>query len=109
MAVKKVNKQEEVNVDVTMDATPEVDVVETPVVEVEVQEEKVKEEPKLEVSTEPTVDTTKKPENKVKIHMRVDHKCCIAMERYDLKANKTYVVPENVKRILNNAGLLAPL
>ena len=41
--------------------------------------------------------------------MRVDHKCCIAMERYDLVAGKTYVVPRNVKNILNKAGLLAPL
>ena len=55
------------------------------------------------------VKESNRPNGSVKIRMRVDHKCCIAMERYDLKAGKTYTVPENVKRILNNAGLLAPL
>lgn len=55
------------------------------------------------------VDVSNKPNGNVKIRMRVDHKCCIAMERYDLKANKTYTVPMNVKNILNKAGYLAPL
>lgn len=45
----------------------------------------------------------------VKIRMRVDHRCSIGTVRYDLKAGKTYNVPENVKRILNDAGLLSPL
>lgn len=112
MAVKKVNKQEEANVDVTMDTTPEIeetkaeDSVEVQTPQVEIEEPK--NEPKVEVN-ESKVDTSKKPQGTVKIRMRVDHKCCIAMERYDLKANKTYVVPENVKTILNKAGLLAPL
>ena len=96
MAVKKANtKVEDVTVDVV--ETPEVE-VETPVVD------------DVVVDTKNTqVNTNNKPNGGVKIRMRVDHKCCIAMERYDLKADKTYVVPENVKRILNNAGLLAPL
>ena len=101
MAVKKV-KAEEVKVDV----------VETPEVEVatEVEVETPVEEKSVEVDAESVVvNNNNKPDGNVKIRMRADHKCCIAMERYDLKAGKTYVVPENVRRILNNAGLLAPL
>jgi len=127
MAVKKANKKDKVNV------TPEVEVEETAVeatetqsVETEVEtpvddeattpevevEAPVEEEEKsdLEVDTSVAdVDTSNKPTEKVKIRMRVDHKCVIAMERYDLKAGKTYVVPKNVKNILNKAGYLSPL
>lgn len=126
MAVKKTNK-------VTEEVKVEVPEVETDVEQTKVEEEPVNEEvteevvnpeveepvavevpevevkqPEVEVSEE-EVTTSNKPNGNVKIRMRVDHKCCIAMERYDLKAGKIYVVPENVKRILNNAGLLAPL
>lgn len=122
MAVKKANKKDEVNV------TPEVEVeetaveatetqsveteVETPVEETtpEVEVETPVEDTPLEVDTSVAdVDASNKPTEKVKIRMRVDHKCVIAMERYDLKAEKTYVVPKNVKNILNKAGYLAPL
>lgn len=66
--------------------------------------------PKVNVEVSPTgVDEKKKPEERVKIRLRVDHNCCIAMEFYEFKANKVYTVPKNVKRILNRAGLLAPL
>ena len=66
--------------------------------------------PKVNVEVAPTgVDEKKKPEERVKIRLRVDHNCCIAMEFYEFKANKVYTVPKNVKRILNRAGLLAPL
>lgn len=66
--------------------------------------------PKVNVEVAPTgVDERKKPEERVKIRLRVDHNCCIAMEFYEFKANKVYTVPKNVKRILNRAGLLAPL
>lgn len=108
-----------------------VDVVETPV-EIETENEidvvehitsdeidetievtvKVEEPSKsdIDVSVEDAVvNTAKKPNGNVKIRMRVDHKCCIAMERYDLKEGKVYTVPENVKNILNRAGLLSPL
>lgn len=100
----------ETEVEETVEEAVETD-VETPVVEVpdvEVEDEPKAEEPKVEVD-QAEVNTGNKPNGNVKIRMRVDHKCCIAMERYDLKAGKTYVVPENVKRILNKAGLLAPL
>lgn len=125
MAVKKANKKDEVNV------TPEVEVeetaveatetqsveteVETPVEDVEettpeVEVETPVEDTPLEVDTSVAdVDTSNQPAEKVKIRMRVDHTCTIAMERYDLKAGKTYVVPKNVKNILNKAGYLAPL
>lgn len=130
MAVKKVKteevKKEVVEVEtpvVTEDTTVEVD--ETPVEVVEevesVEEVEVEETQEVvEVETTATddvvVDTesakvneSNKPSGKVKIRMRVDHKCCIAMVRYDLVAGKTYTVPENVKSILSKAGLLAPL
>ena len=90
MAVKKANKAVEKEVEVQVNPS-------------------VEETPDVQVDTEAKVDTSNKPEEKVKIRMRVDHKCCIAMERYDLVAGKTYVVPRNVKNILNKAGLLAPL
>ena len=103
MAVKKANtKATEVEtVEVDVEATEVVETVEVEIPEVEV------EEPKVEVNTNAT--ESKRAEGTVKIRMRVDHKCCIAMERYDLKEGKTYIVPENVKTILNKAGLLAPL
>lgn len=50
-----------------------------------------------------------KVSNNAKIRMRVDHKCTIAMERYDLKAGQVYTVPKNVRDILNRADLLSPL
>lgn len=78
------------------------------VTEVEVAEVIEEVKPTVEVDTK-SAQESERAEGKVKIRMRVDHKCCIAMERYDLKAGKTYTVPENVKGILNRAGLLAPL
>ena len=118
MAVKKVKSEKE-TVEVAVDVA-ETEVVEETaieeVTEVEAEDLTVEVPTVEETPTEDVVvvDTenikTSKPTNgNVKIRMRVDHKCCIAMERYDLKADKTYTVPENVKRILNNAGLLAPL
>lgn len=109
MAVKK-TKQQEVEVEVTNEVlAPEVEatveVEETPVVEVA---EPVVEEPKVEVDVKSAMATPKK-EGTVKIRMRVDHRCTIAMVRYDLKKGQTYIVPENVKRILDKAGFLAPL
>lgn len=106
MAVKKL-KAEETNKDIEVAVeTKEVEVKET--VEVEIPEATPVAD--VVVDTESAkVNTGNKPNGNVKIRMRTDHKCCIAMERYDLKAGKTYVVPENVKRILNKAGLLAPL
>lgn len=68
-------------------------VVDQNVIEIEPEEEEV------EVSAE----------KMVRIRMRVDHNCCIAMERYNLKAGEYYNVPSNVKDILNRAGLLSPL
>lgn len=65
--------------------------------------------PKVEVNTSSAPDTSKKPEERVRIRLRVDHNCCIAMEFYEFKAGKVYHVPKNVKRILNRAGLLAPV
>lgn len=128
MAVKKTNKEqkpvevvevqetpvvstneavEEVNFEIPVEE--ETTVEETSAIEVETPEVEI-EEPEVKVDVEKAeVNVSNKPSGNVKIRMRTDHKCCIAMERYDLKAGKTYVVPVNVKNILNRAGLLAPL
>ena len=127
MAVKKTNKEHKPVEVVEVQETPVVstdETVEEVSVEIPVEEETTVEETSIEVETpeveveEPEVkvdvekaevNVSSKPSGNVKIRMRTDHKCCIAMERYDLKAGKTYVVPVNVKNILNRAGLLAPL
>ena len=125
MAVKKKVTKEDIDVNVAEQATNGVEVstvdvdevnttVDTEVEEdkedeVEIPEVKV-EEPQVDVDIESAeVKDCNRPNSGVKIRMRVDHSCTIAMERYDLKAGKTYIVPANVKRILNNAGLLSPL
>ena len=77
-----------------------VDAVET-VGDVEVKEE-------IEVDPEATSKSVRKPGN-VRIKMRENHKCTIATVRYDFKKGECYHVPENVKRILDEHGLLAPL
>lgn len=64
--------------------------------------------PKVTVNTD-KIDVRRKPTENVKIRLRVDHSCCIAMEQYDFKAGKVYTVPKNVKKILNRAGLLSPI
>lgn len=123
MAVKKLKDTEvktqevetvETNVEVSenVDVNTETDNVEE--VQVEVPEVEVPEndtqDSTVEVETDKAqVNTSNKPNGNVKIRMRVDHKCTIAMERYDLKAGRTYTVPLNVKRVLNKAGLLSPL
>ena len=133
MAVKKVNSkaeqakkdvavETEVSVDLDIETTEaqsedtgvdttESEVNETPEVEIpEVETEAPSDTNGVEVETSNAeVDLDNKPSGKVKIRMRCDHKCCIAMERYDLKEGKTYIVPANVKNILNKAGYLAPL
>ena len=93
-------------IDVTVPEVEEKTEVETTTPEVEIPE--VKTDVDVDVKSA-EVKESNRPNGNVKIRMRVDHKCCIAMERYDLKAGKTYTVPENVKEILNRAGLLAPL
>lgn len=94
MAVKK-TKQEELIVEVP------VETVEEKTSDVDVNAENLKVEEK-NIPAE-------KISNNAKIRMRVDHKCTIAMERYDLKAGQVYTVPKNVRDILNRAGLLSPL
>ena len=49
------------------------------------------------------------PEKNVRIRLREDHKCVIAMKRYVFQKGKCYDVPPNVKRVLNKRGLLSPL
>lgn len=52
---------------------------------------------------------TPTPPKSVKIKMAKDHRCSIGGVFYNLEAGKTYVVPENVKRILGSVNLLLPL
>ena len=75
----------------------------------EPKQEKPAEKKEPEVKVDTTIDKKKKPMENVKIRMAADHSCVIAMERYDLKAGKTYNVPRNVRNILNKRGLLKPL
>ena len=79
----------------------------TPTVEIEAPKE-VSKKQSVTVDTE-SVSKSDALEETKRIRMRVDHKCTIAMQRYDLKKGQCYNVPENVKRILDMAGLLAPL
>lgn len=119
-AIKKAVQNTEPNLEV--DTTPvseqgaeDTTAEETAVAEdttAEADEDKTTDDPtsKLEVDTlANTVNTKKKPEERVKVRARVDHTCTIAMERYEFKAGQVYKVPRNVKNILNRAGLLAPL
>lgn len=48
-------------------------------------------------------------EHFVKIKVCKNHNCCIGSVHYQFVVGKQYNVPENVKRILLKAGLLAPL
>ena len=103
MAVKKTKTEEIIAEQVE---------VETPVEEVAETEEKKVEDNKntATVEVDPTVtEKSVRKEGNVKIRMRVDHKCNIAMVRYDLKKGEVYTVPENVKKILDKRGFLAPL
>jgi len=130
VALKKTENKPDVQVDetpvtpdeTTVETTPDTSAetppaVETPDPSTPPVEVEIPEEPKssdVEVNPTdigaPTVEVpTKKQNADVKVRMRCDHRCTIAMVRYDLKADKVYVVPANVKRILNDAGLLAPL
>lgn len=67
----------------------------------------------LTVDTSVVPDSSKipeAPENKnVRIKMRVDHRCNVGGELYDLKKGSCYNVPESVKKILNKVEVLAPL
>ena len=101
MAVKKTKTEEIVAEQVE---------VETPVEEIAETEEKVEDKKTATVEVDPTVtEKSVRKEGNVKIRMRVDHKCNIAMVRYDLKKGEVYTVPENVKKILDKRGFLAPL
>lgn len=104
MAVKK----KDTVVEAKIDKEKEEMVGDTIEVNIPVEEEEVKEEPVVEID-EDSIEVVEKPESMVKIRMRENHRCCIALERYDLEKDKVYIVPSNVRDILNGAGLLSPL
>ena len=62
-----------------------------------------------EVSVEETESAPTKKSKANRIKMRCDHTCHIGGEWYYLKAGVCYNVDDNVKSILDGAGLLAPL
>lgn len=77
---------------------------------VEIPETPAPAEPKVEVNPNPIPETNiPHVEPRVRIRMVRDHRCNIAMKFYDLKKGQCYDVPDNVKQVLNRAGLLAPL
>lgn len=61
----------------------------------------------VEVNT--NIDTSKVPERDVKIRVRKNHRCTIGRTTYVFEKGKTYIVPLNVKYILDAADLLLPL
>lgn len=81
--------------EVTVTAPPEITVAPTDIEDNEV---------KVEVP-----ETKEIPDKNVKIKLRVNHKCHIGADNYNFIAGKIYTVPQNVKRILQDAGLLSAL
>ena len=126
--VKKVEKNTEKNEEKNIKEVVEEVQVDTEVVEEvkeEVVEEEVKEEPVVTIDVEAVtqkeeedskvvigdtkVDTSTLPERTVRIRLRVNHRCTIGGEFYDLKEGQCYNVPISVKKRLNKAGILSPL
>ena len=114
MAVKKVTKKEDNNVvELEKNPTFETD-LEAVVNEGEEVSESVKdtqqetEELGIEVDNQ-AIEDKKVTEKNVKIKLGRDHRCSIGGEFYDLKKGQCYNVPEFVKTVLNNAGILIPL
>lgn len=81
--------------EVTVTAPPEITVAPTDIEDNEV---------KVEVPEAKEI-----PDKNVKIKLRVNHKCHIGADSYNFIAGKIYTVPQNVKRILQDAGLLSAL
>ena len=81
--------------EVTVTAPPEITVAPTDIEDDEV---------KVEVPEAKEI-----PDKNVKIKLRVNHKCHIGADSYNFIAGKIYTVPQNVKRILQDAGLLSAL
>lgn len=90
--------------DVTPDVTEDVVTVSAPPEITVAPTENTEDEVKVEVP-----ETKEIPDKNVKIKLRVDHKCHIGKESYNFIAGKIYTVPQNVKRILQDAGLLSAL
>lgn len=103
MAVKRFEKK---------DATEEKEVVEESTKTVVVTEDDVREVKRKNTEPKVSVKETEKESHKEgtsRVRMRVDHECYIGGEWYRLKKGSCYNVPDNVKRILGEAGLLSPL
>lgn len=90
---KKLEKNVEVMVDV-----PEVNAQVNSEVEV-----------KVDTTPVPEVKEVAPVEKNVKIRPNKNHTCHIGGEYYYFERGKYYNVPQNVKFILENAGLLMPL
>ena len=64
-------------------------------------------EPKKEVTLDLKEEV--KADKMVKIVTNVNHRCCVGGEWYFFTKDEVQIVPQNVKNILREAGLLAPL
>ena len=82
--------------------------VDTEEPEVEVETPQEEKESEVTVDSNAVEDKTVASKN-VRVRAKVDHRCFIGGELYDLKADQCYNVPEFVKKTLNRAGVLAPL
>lgn len=65
------------------------------------------EEPDVVLTEE--VEAKKVPDKKVKVRLNCDHKCHIGTTNYHFIKGKVYTVPQNVKTILQRAGLLSAI
>lgn len=115
MAKTVTKKSDKVEIKVGAETTQTVDVVISPSLRTKVAEIKDNTEKKLETQSEETevkvvaptkpMQTTKM----VKVMLSASHRCHIGGEWYTFQANKQYNVPEQVKKILMQSGLLLPL
>ena len=101
MAVKKVTKNDGVEI---------VD-VKAKKAETETKKDPIESAKKAVEENKEVKEEAKKPVKSklVEIRMRDNHHCWIAKEHYTFQKGETYKVPENVKNILAKAGLLDPL
>lgn len=107
MAKTVTKKSDKVEIKVGAESTSPVDVVMSPSLRTKVAEIKDQTE-----ETDVTVVAPTKPmqtTKMVKVMLSTNHRCHIGGEWYTFQANKQYNVPEQVKIILMQSGLLLPL
>ena len=100
--------QDLIGVEYTIDIclSDEVKIEEAPAPTIVEVEEPKKEEEVVEVTP---IQKKEAPKGNVRVRLNKNHHCFIGGEYYNFTKGNCYLVPENVKCILNKAGLLAPL